>query len=299
MVAIFINSTSVLLIFGLVLMMIRRRHFYPSKILSKSVKNRFKEFVDKNIYKNKIDYRQVWQEFSESVASIVEIDELISEISKTITNILNASWLEIFLPEKNSNKFTSSDGPHKFRIEIDPAEQEWLIRYGKTIFSETPEMKEYLYYLRRSLFSVFGDKSNLYISPLICKRNFIGLLVCEFKGETVLNHEFPDLLNTLANESAIAIQSLLSNQIATEAKEAESFYRLSTFIIHDLKNLISLLNMIVVNAAENIGNVEFQKEMLISLKNSTSKIEDLINKLRFSIDEQQLKLTPSDSLIYS
>ena len=261
-------------------------------ILSKSVKNRFKEFVDRNIYKNKIDYRQVWHEFSESVASIVEIDEFINEISKTITKILKASWLEIFLQEKNNSKFTSSDGAHKFRIEIDPAEQEWLIRYGRTISSEIPEMKEHLYHLRRSLFSVFGDKANLYISPLINKRNFIGLLVCEFREKKVLNQEFLDLLNTLATESAIAIGSLLSNQAAAEAKEAESFYRLSTFIIHDLKNLISLLNLIVVNAAENIGNVEFQKEALNTLKNSTSKMEALINKLRFSSDEQKLKLKP-------
>ena len=46
------------------------------------------------------------------------------------------------------------------------------------------------------------------------------------------------------------------------ARQFESFNRMSTFVVHDLKNLVAQLSLMLRNAEKHSDNPEFQRDML-------------------------------------
>jgi hypothetical protein len=61
--------------------------------------------------------------------------------------------------------------------------------------------------------------------------------------------------------------------------------KMSSFVIHDIKNLTYSLSLLLNNAENFIDNPEFQNDMLATLRNTVSKMKMLIQKLR-SIPEK-------------
>jgi len=54
---------------------------------------------------------------------------------------------------------------------------------------------------------------------------------------------------------------------------------MSTFIVHDLKNLVFQLSLLLSNAEKHRDNPEFQQDMLVTLDHSVQKMKTLLQKL--------------------
>jgi putative PEP-CTERM system histidine kinase len=63
------------------------------------------------------------------------------------------------------------------------------------------------------------------------------------------------------------------------ARQFESFNRMSTFVVHDLKNLVAQLSLMNANAEKHKDNPEFQRDMLETLNHSVQKMKLLLQKL--------------------
>ena len=63
------------------------------------------------------------------------------------------------------------------------------------------------------------------------------------------------------------------------ARQFESINRMSTFVVHDLKNLISQLSLVLSNSEKHKNNPEFHKDMLDTLELSVRKMKLLLHKL--------------------
>jgi putative PEP-CTERM system histidine kinase len=63
------------------------------------------------------------------------------------------------------------------------------------------------------------------------------------------------------------------------ARQFESFNRMSTFVVHDLKNLVSQLSLMNANAERHKDNPEFQRDMLDTVAFSVQKMKLLLQKL--------------------
>lgn len=73
----------------------------------------------------------------------------------------------------------------------------------------------------------------------------------------------------------------LREQIAreTEAKQFDSFVKLSALLTHDLKNAIEALSLIVGNMERHFDNEEFRADALKALASSTEKLRSLVARL--------------------
>ncbi len=73
----------------------------------------------------------------------------------------------------------------------------------------------------------------------------------------------------------------LREQIAgeTEARQFESFVKLSAMLTHDLKNAIEALSLIVGNMERHFDNEEFRSDALRALTSSTEKLKTLVTRL--------------------
>jgi len=66
--------------------------------------------------------------------------------------------------------------------------------------------------------------------------------------------------------------------------------RLSTFVLHDIKNQVATLNLVLKNAERNIGNPSFQASMLSSIKSSAGALQGLIDRLAVAPRRQDMAL---------
>ncbi|OQX57557.1 hypothetical protein B5M50_05640, partial [candidate division KSB1 bacterium 4484_219] len=114
----------------------------------------------------------------------------------------------------------------------------------------------------------------------INKIALIGVLSLGGKsnGERFSKEDF-ELLEIIANQSSIAIQNAKLSEELIVSKELESFHKVSSFVIHDLKNAISMLSMMVKNSETNLNNAEFQQDMLATISNAIERMQALISRI--------------------
>jgi len=79
-----------------------------------------------------------------------------------------------------------------------------------------------------------------------------------------------------------------------DLKEKEAFHSFSAFVLHDLKNFIAMLSLVLVNADRNFDNPEFRKDMTASIARTVEKMKNLMEKLAAFSGEPLLRTTRVD-----
>jgi putative PEP-CTERM system histidine kinase len=116
--------------------------------------------------------------------------------------------------------------------------------------------------------------------PLIMHGSLLGfMVVSQPRSRIRLNWEVTDLLKIAGNQAASYLAQQQADNALMVARQFESVSRMSTFIVHDLKNLIFQLSLLVTNADKHRDNPEFQKDMLETLDHSVRKMKLLLHKL--------------------
>ncbi|MES2263015.1 MAG: XrtA/PEP-CTERM system histidine kinase PrsK [Pseudomonadota bacterium] len=118
------------------------------------------------------------------------------------------------------------------------------------------------------------------VVPLILQGRLSGfMLLLQPRSAIKLNWEVIDLLKVAGSQAA----SYLAQQDAATAlmlaRQFESFNRMSTFVVHDLKNLVAQLSLLIPNAHKHRNNPEFQQDMLDTVTHSVQKMKLMLQKL--------------------
>ena len=118
------------------------------------------------------------------------------------------------------------------------------------------------------------------VVPLILRNDLCGFVVLtRARSKVVLNWEVSDLLKIAGSQAASYLAQQESANALMVARQFESINRMSTFIVHDLKNLVSQLSLMVANAEKHKDNPEFQRDMLETVDLSVQKMKLLLQKL--------------------
>src|SRR5208337_1554881 len=65
-----------------------------------------------------------------------------------------------------------------------------------------------------------------------------------------------------------------------EARKFDAFNRMSAFVVHDLKNLVAQLSLLLQNAERHRNNPAFQRDMLMTVGNVVERMNKLMLQLR-------------------
>jgi putative PEP-CTERM system histidine kinase len=109
-----------------------------------------------------------------------------------------------------------------------------------------------------------------------------------------LSGEDIDLLETLAAQLASSLLNLKLSDRLRHAKEVETFQTVSTFFVHDLKNLASRLSLTMQNLPGNFYNPEFRDDALRMISRSVYDIDAMCSRLSLLRGKLELKLDPCD-----
>jgi putative PEP-CTERM system histidine kinase len=89
-----------------------------------------------------------------------------------------------------------------------------------------------------------------------------------------------DLLKTAARQAASYIAQIESAKALLIARQFESFNRMSAFVVHDLKNVIAQLSLLLANADRHKHKRAFQEDVLETVGHSVDKMKRLLEQLR-------------------
>ena len=88
-----------------------------------------------------------------------------------------------------------------------------------------------------------------------------------------------DLLRVIGQQLAAFLAENDSQEALAESSRFEDFHRRIAFVMHDIKNLASQLSLLARNAELHAEKKEFRDDMLVTLRNSSEKLNALIARL--------------------
>jgi putative PEP-CTERM system histidine kinase len=117
--------------------------------------------------------------------------------------------------------------------------------------------------------------------PLIHDDILQGFVVAEKpRAARTLDWEDFDLLRTAGQQAASYLTEQSLQKTLAENAEFEAFNRRFAFVMHDIKNIISQISVLSKNAERHADNPEFREDMMLTLRDSVAKMNDLLARLK-------------------
>ncbi len=147
--------------------------------------------------------------------------------------------------------------------------------------------------LVNSLIESFDDIGAFLVVPLFFDEELAGFIVLgeQIDSAEILTYEDYDLLRMLARQAIATVQGLRLSEQLTTTRELAAIGKVSTFVLHDLKNQVSGLSLMLDNARDYIDDPEFQQDMLETVGNTVLNMKGLIGRLKNIKEKPELVIS--------
>lgn len=263
-------------------------------LFSEQVRRRAKVLVNKHFYHHKHDYREEWLGFTGRLASCGNLDEVMDAVLTTYRETFGLKGCSLYLRDNAATVYTRAalQGVAGARAEL-PAATPLIDYFSDTGRVFNPSHAEYRPDESESAF-VRATDARL-IVPLRDTETVRGFVVL---GEQLAPEEYTyedyDLMKTFARQALLSLDNFrLADELA-ESREMAAVAKVSSFVVHDLKNLASGLSMLLENARDYLQEPEFQRDMLDTIRNSLARMNKLTQRLKMAPRENSPSLQPAD-----
>ncbi|WP_340678428.1 XrtA/PEP-CTERM system histidine kinase PrsK [Paraglaciecola sp.] len=133
------------------------------------------------------------------------------------------------------------------------------------------------------------------IVPIYRENEFWGMATMLGSDNTTkkLNWELRDYINAVtAQVSNFLFHQQAAKELAENAQFA-AFTRMSAFVLHDLKNVLAQIDLILCNAEQHKNNPEFIEDTFETLHHTKARMDKMLNQLT----EKNASQTSSQSLV--
>jgi putative PEP-CTERM system histidine kinase len=116
---------------------------------------------------------------------------------------------------------------------------------------------------------------------LASSEELIGFVILATPRTRVdVNWEVNDLFKTAGRQAASFLGQMQATEALLETRKFDAFNRMSAFVVHDLKNIVAQLSLMLKNAQRHKSNPEFQQDMLMTVAHATDRMKQLMMQLR-------------------
>jgi len=247
-------------------------------------RSRLKVFVSKHFFSYRYDYREEWLRFTrtlsgESVAHAVQ-ERTIAALANLVESPGGMLWLETesagYRPAARWNMpAISATEPASGPLAAFLARTGWVLDLSD--FASAPER-----YPGLSLPSWLGSIPHVWlVVPLTSGSELIGfVLLATPRAPIDVDWEVRDLLKTASQQASSYLGQVRATEALLEARKFDVFNRMSAFVVHDLKNLVAQLVLLLKNAERHRNNPEFQRDMMATVAHAIERMNKLMLQLR-------------------
>ncbi|SFP47968.1 putative PEP-CTERM system histidine kinase [Nitrosomonas cryotolerans] len=250
-------------------------------LFSGTIRSWLKVFISKHFFSYEYDYREEWLRFTRTLSEGGHDlrERVIEALAQLVESPGGGLWLNREADNFEltthwniavTNQSEAVNSPFCQFLE----NKEWVVDLLE--YNANPEkyaaiiLPQWLHDIPRAWLVI----------PLILHRKMLGFVILlEPRSRIKVNWEVTDLLKVAGNQAASYLAQDEATRALLVARQFESFNRMSTFVVHDLKNLIFQLSLLLSNAEKHKDNPEFQNDMIQTVNLSINKMKRLLEKL--------------------
>jgi putative PEP-CTERM system histidine kinase len=118
------------------------------------------------------------------------------------------------------------------------------------------------------------------VVPLLGQDSLVGVVVLARPStQAAVDWEVRDVLKAAGRQVAGYLALREAGERLAQAGRFDSFNRMSAFVVHDLKNLVAQLSLLLRNAARHQADPDFQRDMLATVENVVDRMQGLTRQL--------------------
>ncbi len=253
--------------------------------LSGSVRAKLRVFLNKNFFRYRYDYREEWLKFTSTLCAQNTPQEMGQQVIRGLADFLESPGGGLWMKGQGAREFRQTA-----RLNCIPVHEPEHVESSLCDFLRGEgailNLEEYRSSPRRH------DSLKLppwlqsipqawLIVPLIVGDELIGFVVLlSSRTHVDANWEVYDLLKTASRQAASFLAQMAATEALLEVRKFDAFNRMSAFVVHDLKNIVTQLSLMMKNAKRLHANPEFQQDMLMTVENSLDRMRQLMTQLR-------------------
>jgi len=256
-------------------------------LMSDRVRHSMNQFVSAHFQRPRYDYQRVWNAFTRQTAShrdahrfsraaVQVVSETFEALSVTLwvidvenrkcelggsTVLDRATANESALNRQQIGDLSDFMKEQPDPIELDELDADWARR----LIQANPKP---------------FTRARSVCMPLQAGDQWLGLLVVGDRVNfTPFGVEDLRLLRTIGDYMAAHLHQFRLSRQLIAAREFEAFQSMSTFFVHDLKNLASTLSLMLKNLIRHFEDPEFREDAVQSISETVDKINGLVDRL--------------------
>jgi putative PEP-CTERM system histidine kinase len=252
-------------------------------LLSTHVRKTARMFVDRHFFSSKFDYGKEWLRLTNSLSSKLDVYDIASSLANFFAETFWINTTLLWLVDDREDAFRvvyPGNSQLAEPIQGNPAFFRLLEERDRPVLlddlRESPDLPEY----GGEHIALLKERGVSLLVPLMLETKLVGVLgLSKSRYGVAFDTEDLALIYTIASQAA---SSLLSAQLAkriAQSKELETFHLFSTFIIHDLKNFVSMLSLLVQNMEKKFSDPAFQKDAVASVSQTVEKMKFMMERL--------------------
>ena len=276
--------------------------FLVSLLSSGQLRAQLRVFLSKHFFSYRYDYRDEWLRLTQTLAQIPRESDVNKTIISAITKIVESPGGMLWLRNSSGEYTHVASQRMPGTIECYADENHSLVEFLKNrkwVIELTEVESQQESYPGLVLPEwLLGIEEAWLIIPLITddsqrgKTNseavddkdtwdLLGFLVLSRPLVHIgVNWEVRDLLLTAGRQCASYLALMKAKEELMDARQFDAFNRLSAYVVHDLKNIVAQLSLIVSNANRHRDNPAFFDDVVLTVENASAKMQRMLTQLR-------------------
>ncbi|GAB6066791.1 PEP-CTERM system histidine kinase PrsK [Methylothermus subterraneus] len=254
-------------------------------LFSGSVRARLRVFLNKHFFNYRYDYRKEWLRITQILSQAEDGSPLGERVIRALAGLVESPSGILWVRSPSGRFLHAAEwGEPKFRQEALEADEpvielmqrrRWVVNLKE--LSRLPEVYDgldwpcWLQDYREAWLLV----------PLLYGETLWGVvLLTRPRANIECNWEVLDVLKTAGRQAASFLVVEETANRLLEARQFEGFNRLAAFVVHDLKNLVAQLSLVVRNADKHAANPEFVRDAMATVEHAVGKMNRLLTQLK-------------------
>lgn len=254
-------------------------------VVSGAMRARLRVLLGKHFFSYRYDYRQEWLRFTATLSTRGSPQQMVDGLIHALADMLESPGGAVWTKAPEATEYVQAAHWNMPRsAEREPLDSPFCGFLGRTGW--VIAIDEYRAFPDRydglviPAWVVALPQAWLLV-PLLVGNELIGFVVLAKPRTAVdVNWEVLDLLKTASRQAASFLAQMQATEALLEVRKFDAFNRMSAFVVHDLKNIVTQLSLMMKNAKRLHANPEFQQDMLMTVENALEKMNQLMLQLR-------------------
>lgn len=243
-------------------------------LLSERLRWRLRRFLARHFYRSKYDYREQWRAFTARLASLMDAGEQAPRLLQAVVEAVGAAAGCLY-------RSHPADGRYRCAASLQVPGPLPTVDGDARLFQRLQRARAPL--PLDEVLEGGDDWASRFVLavPLTWGERLLGVIFLgqERDGEPY-GPEDLEFLTTVGEQAAGALALADVVETSARAREFEAFHRLTSFVLHDVKNSVSALSMLSRNALDHFDDPEFQRDALRTISSTAARMKALLARLQ-------------------